>query len=177
MKRLILMRHAKTEPWYEGADDEGRALVPRGKADAAKIAQTIQTLGWTPDKVLLSPSRRTRETWSEMVRWFPETDRGIIEELYLCGLRGLDRIVTEHDDTETLMLIGHNPGMHDFSCAILRDAGTVSQPAALSIVAKMPTGTVALFEADVSQPFSSGAFRLIDVIRPKSLREAPEVDP
>ena len=45
MKRLILMRHAKTEPWGEGVDDFSRALTPRGKEDAQRMAEELVALG------------------------------------------------------------------------------------------------------------------------------------
>ncbi|MEM7662501.1 MAG: histidine phosphatase family protein [Pseudomonadota bacterium] len=170
MKRLILMRHAKTEPWFQGTDDESRALVPRGHADAGLIADALLSSSWSPDFVVLSPARRTRETWSAMQDYFPKAEKKIIEDLYLIGTRGLADIVRSNDHAGTLMVVGHNPGMHDFACQIVAEAGTTSQPAALSLSQKMPTGAVALFEAANERAFNAEAFRLIDFIRPKTLR-------
>ncbi|MEO0882108.1 MAG: histidine phosphatase family protein [Pseudomonadota bacterium] len=170
MKRLILMRHAKTEPWFQGTDDESRALIARGHTDAALIADVLQDMDWRPDLTVLSPARRTRETWTAMQDQFPSADKKIVEALYLVGTRGLADIVRDHDFAGTLMVIGHNPGIHDFACQIVAEAGTASRPAALTLSQKMPTGAVALFEAQSERPFNAEAFRLIDFVRPKTLR-------
>ncbi len=174
MKRLILLRHAKTEPWYEGIDDEGRALLPRGREDAGRIAGALLGLGWSPDLVLLSPSRRTRETWLCMADRFPAAGREIVEALYLAGVRGLASAVSGKAGAAglqgaTLMVIGHNPGLHDFACAILRDAGTLSEPAAASLSVRMPTGAAALFESAADAGFEARDFRLAGFLTPKSL--------
>ena len=58
MKRLILMRHAKTEPFGEGIDDFGRALTEQGHSDAARIAEELVALGWSPERILVSTARR-----------------------------------------------------------------------------------------------------------------------
>ncbi|MEM6411361.1 MAG: histidine phosphatase family protein [Pseudomonadota bacterium] len=170
MKRLILMRHAKTEPWYQGIDDESRALVARGHTDAALIANALVDHDWSPELVLLSPARRTRETWAAMQDYFPNAEKKIVEELYLIGTRGLADVVRSNEHAGTLMVIGHNPGMHDFACQITAEAGTLSRPAALSVSQKMPTGAVALFESAHERAFNSEVFRLVDFIRPKTLR-------
>ena len=60
MKRLILMRHAKTEPWDELIDDHGRALTDVGHQAADVICAALQTSGWAPDKAVVSSARRTR---------------------------------------------------------------------------------------------------------------------
>lgn len=174
MKRLILLRHAKTEPWFEGTDDEGRALVPRGREDAGRMAEALAGLGWSPDVVLLSPSRRTRETWLLMADRFPGATKDIVEALYLSGVRGLAAVVRERAQApdmagRTLMVIGHNPGLHDFACGIVREAGTLSQPAALSLSVKMPTGAAALFESETDAGFEARDFRLAAFLTPKSL--------
>ena len=49
MQRLILMRHAKTEPWSEGIDDHARALLPVGHDAAIAMANALDAEGWAPD--------------------------------------------------------------------------------------------------------------------------------
>ena len=171
MKRLILMRHAKTEPWFQGVDDESRALVSRGQADAALMAAELVQRGWVPDLVVLSPARRTRETWKAMADRFSGAEHKIVDELYLIGTRGLGDVVAAHDSVGTLLIIGHNPGMHDFACHLVAEAGTRSRPAALILAQKMATGAAALYEAEAERPFNPEAFRLIDFVRPKTLRD------
>ena len=59
MKRLILMRPAKTEPWSEGIADHARALTPVGHEAAAAMAAMLKSEGWSPQKAIVSTARRT----------------------------------------------------------------------------------------------------------------------
>lgn len=170
MKRLILMRHAKTEPWFAGGDDRGRALLPRGKSDAVLIGQEIEARGWAPDHVLLSSARRTRETWLAMSGILTASDHEVLDKLYLAGTSHIQSVIEEHETHSTLMLIGHNPGMHDYAAQVSSLAGTVNQKAAMTLATKMPTAAAALFEADEDQAFRPSVFRLIDYILAKPLR-------
>lgn len=170
MKRLILMRHAKTEPWSEGIDDFARALVPRGTADATAMAEVLKKRGWTPDLILVSTARRARETCAEVAKVFDDERVRPMEALYLSGVRGLSEAVRAAEHEETLMLIGHNPGMHDFACDVAREGGTADHPAMLRLYEKFPTGCVALFEAKDGGAFVPAEFKLLDVIRAKDLR-------
>ena len=176
MKRLILMRHAKTEPWYQGGDDESRALLPRGKHDAGLVAAELKARGWVPDLTPISLARRTRQTWDMMSEYFPGAQREIREDLYLAGTSTLETILGAHESTGTLMLLGHNPGMHDLAAGISSRAGSRHQKAALTLSAKMPTAAAALFEAEEAGPFRAEAFKLQDYIIAKRLRPegAPE---
>ena len=170
MKRLILMRHAKTEPWSEGIDDFARALVERGKTDAQLVANEIVTRGWSPNLILVSTARRARETCSEVAKIVTDERVRPMESLYLSGVRGLREAVRAADSETTLMVIGHNPGMHDFACDIIREGGARSHPAMLRVHEKFPTSCTALFEAEQEGAFLPAHFKLIDVIRAKDLR-------
>ena len=170
MKRLILMRHAKTEPWGEGIDDHGRALTERGIVDAARMATELKAMGWSPDQILVSTARRARETCSEVAKVFEGERVRPMESLYLSGVRGLLDAVSENDGAETLMLIGHNPGLHDFALSLYRESGSLDHQASLRLVEKFPTSCVALFESDEDEPFLPVHFRLADVLRAKDLR-------
>lgn len=174
MKRLILMRHAKTEPWYQGGDDETRALLPRGKADAALVSTQLVARDWVPDKVLVSSARRTRETWTAIKPDFTTAQHRVLDGLYLAGTSALEEAILAHQNVHTLMLIGHNPGMHDLACAISSRAGSVHQKAAMQLAVKMPTAAAALFEADEDGPFHIETFRLQDYIIAKKLRPEEE---
>jgi len=176
MKRLILMRHAKTEPWYQGTDDEGRALLPRGQRDAVLVADELKRRDWHPDQVLLSSARRTRETWNAMKPQLPNAQHQVREDLYLAGTSGLEDAINEYQGTSSLMLIGHNPGIHDLAAGISRRAGSINQKAALILASKMPTGAAALFEASDASHFDLEAFRLQDFIIAKKLRPEDEGD-
>lgn len=170
MKRLILQRHAKTEAWYEGVDDHGRALLERGRRDALRIAEELLAMGWTPNLALVSTARRARETWAAAVTVFPATAYHLDDALYLAGAGGLEGAAKANDGAETLAIIAHNPGIHDFAQGILREAGSHDHQAALRLKEKFPTGCAALFEAEDDGAFIASQFKLVDVIRPKELR-------
>jgi len=170
MRRLILMRHAKTEPWTEGVDDFGRALLGQGVSDARNIGMDIVARGWSPQQILVSTARRARETCSEIAKIVEGEKVRPMESLYLSGVRGIEDVVIQNEGTETLMVIGHNPGLHDFALSILRHAGSREHNLALRLSAKFPTGCCAMFEAETDSSFVPTAFKLIEVIRAKDLR-------
>lgn len=170
MKRLILLRHAKTEPWHEGVDDHGRALIERGRADAVRVGEALAAAGWTPDLALVSTARRARETWAGLEPAFSECQRRLSEDLYLTGVHGLAEAVAENDAVGSLMLVGHNPGLHDFAIEIVRRSGSLDHQAARRISAKMPTACAAVFEAAEPGRFTPAAFPLAGVIVARDLR-------
>jgi phosphohistidine phosphatase len=171
MKRLILMRHAKTEPWSEGIDDFGRALTPLGHSDARRMAEELVALSWSPERILVSSARRARETCAEVAAVMTGEKVRPMESLYLTGVRGLTEAVTQNDAAGTLMVIGHNPGLHDFALAILREGGAGDHQASLRLHEKFPTSCAALFEADEAGPFVPAHFRLVHVLRAKDFRD------
>ncbi|MEL8054735.1 MAG: histidine phosphatase family protein [Pseudomonadota bacterium] len=167
MKRLILMRHAKTEPWTEGIDDHGRALTKSGHGAAARMGSALKNLDWTPDLALVSTARRTRETARYFEDIFPACQLNHHDSLYLAGERGLADIISDHDGTGTLMVIGHNPGMHDLAVSIMRASGSADHRAAMRLAAKMPTGACALYESKEDGAFLPVHFILQNFLRPK----------
>lgn len=170
MKRLILMRHAKTEPWFQGGDDRGRALVPRGKSDAARMARELAYREWQPDLVLVSSARRTVETWAAMATDLAPCQRLVLDSLYLAGTSALEREIVCASHVSTLLVLGHNPGIHDLAAHVSSRAGATSQQAAMTLAAKMPTAAAALFEADEDGAFDPAGFRLQEYIIAKTLR-------
>ena len=64
MRRLLLLRHSKTERPEPGERDRDRKLMPRGRADAPVIGAYMARHRLVPDLVLVSPAQRTMETWA-----------------------------------------------------------------------------------------------------------------
>ena len=169
MQRLILMRHAKTEPWSEGIDDHARALTPVGHEAAIAMGKALKSEGWTPERAIISTARRTRETWAHLSDIFGTTNMMLEEDLYLAGERGIADIIADQASAKSLIIIGHNPGLHDLSLSILRAAGSRDHQAAIRIAAKLPTGAAVLFEADEDGAFVPARFRLQNFIKPKDV--------
>lgn len=176
MKRLILMRHAKTEPWTEGIDDFGRALTPQGHEDARLIAEALVEQGWSPELILVSSARRARETCSEVAKVVVGEKVRPMESLYLTGIRGLAEAVRQNDRPGTLMMIGHNPGLHDFGLAILKEAGAADPALAERLHEKFPTSCAAMFEAAEDGPFQLARLQLTGVLRAKDFRGGSDAD-
>jgi phosphohistidine phosphatase len=118
MKRLILTRHAKSN-WDDPLmPDHERPLNDRGKAAAADLGQWLATRGYVPDQVLCSDALRTRKTWSGLAPALPGTP--ILElkpALYHAG-PDVMLAVLRHAEGDTVMMIGHNPGIADFAARI-----------------------------------------------------------
>jgi phosphohistidine phosphatase len=172
MKRLILMRHAKTEAWAEGIDDFGRALTDQGQADARRVAEEIVSRGWSPERILVSTARRARETCAAVAKVVEGERVRPMEALYLSGLRGIADVVRQNDGASTLMVIGHNPGLHDFALSILREGGSHDHHSSERLTEKFPTACAAMFEAEEDGAFLPVHFRLSDLMRARDFREA-----
>lgn len=118
MKRLILMRHAKSD-WSAGADsDHERPLNHRGKREAPVVAAELRASGLSPDRVISSDSTRTRETWERMEDQFPSAVVTFDPTLYLAGIEAARAALRRVDadaaaSLQTVMLLGHNPGWED----------------------------------------------------------------
>jgi phosphohistidine phosphatase len=147
LRRLILLRHAKAKAAALGGDDFERPLTERGRADAALIGRLLAADGLVPDRVLLSSSRRTAETWAQAQIAFPGVAGDARRGLYLADARTLLQAIEEEDEGEVVMVIGHNPGIHALAVNLLRQGS-----AAPSTMAKFdrgfPTATAAVFAID-----------------------------
>lgn len=171
MKRLILLRHAKTELWNEGVSDRDRKLVSRGHKDADAIGDELKARGWVPDAALVSSARRTRETWRHLQDFFPGCEATLSDTLYLASVPTiLDQVTLAAPSVSTLIVIGHNPGMQEAALSILREAGTNDEMTARKLGEKLPTGTAVLFESEEDEAFTPVHFRMMGWIRPKTLR-------
>jgi phosphohistidine phosphatase len=67
-----------------------------------------------------------------------------------------------------LLILGHNPGLHDFARLLLRDAGSENHRASVKLSEKFPTCAAALFAADEDSIFLPVYFKLQDFLRPKN---------
>lgn len=165
MKRLILMRHAKSSWKQEGVDDHERPLNARGQRDAPRVAARLAELGWRPERVVLSDARRTRETWALMAGPLGRPPAVETRRLYLAGLGAIRQEARAlPDEVGSALLLGHNPGWEEAASALSGDAvGMTTANAAL-----LESGAATWAEA------LAGPWRLVALIRPKDL---PGADP
>lgn len=149
MLRLMLLRHAKAEPHRAGGDHE-RALAPRGASDSAALAQALSGEHLAPDRILVSDSRRTRETLAAMAAAWPalgECPADADSALYHADpAQLLARIRAAPAATKTLMLIGHNPGLAELALTL---TGYGDRYALARMAQKFPTCALAVLDFDI----------------------------
>src|SRR3954451_22151095 len=112
MRRLMLLRHADAAPLGEGGDLE-RPLAESGRAAARAVGAYLKQEQLLPDLVLVSPERRTRETW-EAIRGSLDAPLRAEPRLYDGHPERLLALLRESDTSvHGLLVIGHNPGTAD----------------------------------------------------------------
>src|SRR5271155_1373435 len=116
MRQLLLLRHAKSA-WNDATmPDRDRPLNARGRRSVAAMRQAMRDLGLVPDVVLVSTARRTQETLEALEPWDDAPLIVPMDSLYLANPMQL--IAALHGVAETVrsvLLIGHNPGLHDLA--------------------------------------------------------------
>lgn len=146
-RRLILIRHAKAEA---GAVDLERPLTPRGVADAAAAGRLLARAGAVPDRAVLSPARRARQTWDAVQAGLAEPVEVVIDErVYDNDVAALFQVVAEAEVDAgaalgCLALVGHNPSFAEFASTV--DDGQGDPQARERLRAGYPTSGVAVFE-------------------------------
>lgn len=117
MRRLMLLRHAKSDWSQAGARDHDRVLNPRGREAAPRIGAYMAGHGLTPDRVICSTASRTRETWELAAKAFPAPPPVVHDaRIYESSPATLLAVVKESaPEVHALLLVGHNPGMHELA--------------------------------------------------------------
>lgn len=121
-RTVVLLRHAKAD--WPAVPDHERPLADRGRTDAPVAGRRFAVQGIAPDLVLCSTAVRTRETWKLVVHELPHRPRTVYEErLYDASLGDLLALLQETpDEIGSLLLVGHNPGMHALADALAGSA-------------------------------------------------------
>jgi phosphohistidine phosphatase len=118
MRRLTLVRHAKSDWSLPGQQDWDRPLNKRGQRDAPEMARRLRSRRLRPDLVLTSPAVRAVTTATVMARELKLNVARIAqdERLYLAGPQEMMQVVRElGGDAVHVMMFGHNPGITDFA--------------------------------------------------------------
>jgi phosphohistidine phosphatase len=143
MQRLILLRHAKTESVSASGGDIDRALTDRGREDAALMARVLAAVGATPDRVLVSTALRARQTWEVMAASFPAARMETDALLYLASATRLAHVLdADADMSDSVMLVGHNPGLHELAIACARSSPGADRE---RLMEGFPTAAAAVF--------------------------------
>ncbi len=116
MKKLLLMRHAKSSWDNSDIPDHERSLKKRGKKDAERMGKLLKSKELKPDLILSSTALRAKET-AEIVADTCKCKKEIIflDSLYMAEPSDILRAIEKNaKDKKTIMVIGHNPGLEAF---------------------------------------------------------------
>jgi phosphohistidine phosphatase len=131
MKRLTLLRHAKTEAAHSGQDDWDRELEPRGQKDAPEMARRLRERKLKPDLIVTSPAVRALATANIFAHelHIPATKLVQDERLYLASPKVILEVVRELGGAVAhLMIVGHNPGLTEFADRICAERDIDNMP-------------------------------------------------
>jgi len=183
MRHLMLLRHAKTERDSPTGNDRDRRLNERGRADAPTLGRYLVAHRLVPGCVLVSPATRARETWDLLKDEFPNPPpHEIIQQLYgadtaeLLHIVRIARQLALRATTDRLMIVGHNPGLHEFALALTSAGHAKSAKVDASYRAltdNLPTSGLAMISFAIGDwaDASFGRGRLERLISPALLRE------
>jgi len=162
MKKLILVRHARAERHGEDGRDESRALHPKGHTAVDKVGAYLQDEGHKPQLVIHSAAKRTTQTaWGLCECFDPSPMSEGLDALYLAAAHETFDVIERTEDTvETLMIVGHNPGIADLTMQLL--AGQPLGNIARSDIQAFPPAAFAVFELDIDQWHGAKNARIID---------------
>jgi phosphohistidine phosphatase len=144
MRRLMLLRHAKTERAEPGQRDRDRKLTKRGRDDAAVIGTYMARHGLTPDLALVSPAKRAQETWALAAPAFAKAPRHVNEErIYNSTTEVLFKIIAETRGAHSLLVVGHNPGLHDIAVQLIASGDVDARE---RVAEKLPTAGLVVID-------------------------------
>lgn len=175
MRTLMLIRHAKAARPDGRTRDHDRPLIERGRSDAPKIGAYMRRHGLLPDRVVVSPAKRTRETWALLAPAFGNGLKAKFDErLYDASPQTVFEIIQENaTDCPALLIIGHNPSMHRLATGLIA-AGDLDNREKLR--ENLPTsGLVTIeFPFDDWTKLHAQAGRLTHFVTPKLIAAAAD---
>ena len=177
MRRLILLRHAKTEREAPSGKDRDRRLEERGIKDAAEMGRWLSRHDYDRGLALVSTATRAQETWNVMAPDFPHMQVEHVPALYGADPSELLQLAheTSMQNPKQLLIVAHNPGLHEFALRLIVGGDRDGRD---SLANNLPTAGVAIIDfatddwSDVR--FHSG--KLQRFVSPKLLRESSGSD-
>ena len=118
MKRLYLVRHAKSSWSDPTLGDIDRPLNDRGKKNAPEMGERLKNQSILPDVLISSPAKRARSTAKKIAKKIGYSKKKILiaDLLYHGSLNDMLNGIQQFDDDHgSVMLFGHNPSFTDFA--------------------------------------------------------------
>ncbi len=121
-KTIIILRHGQAKNAGISEHDHNRALTAKGREEAMEVGETMADNGFIPDYVLCSTATRTRETLAELQNSFPEPlSVTYSQKIYNASeIDLINQVATIPENTNKLLLIGHNPGLYQLALALAK---------------------------------------------------------
>jgi phosphohistidine phosphatase len=174
MRRLMLLRHAKSDWSASGTADQDRPLNERGREAAPKIGAYMARHALLPDLIFASPAARVTETLSLLLPAFAKAPKTTSDNrIYGAEADALLAVIKEAPRTaHSLMLVGHNPGLAELA-SLLMASGDVELRQGL--IEKFPTAALAVidFPLDDWGNVHAKSGRLDRFVVPKALDGEP----
>lgn len=146
-KTLIILRHGKAETGTATQDDHARRLTPRGQEAAGLMGTYLAQQGYRPDKVLCSTAARTSETFAAAQKAYGQPlNVEYSRKIYHASAEELLKHISDTpENVNTLLLVGHNPGLHQLALSLGKegDEDTID-----TLHLKFPTCALAVIELD-----------------------------
>jgi phosphohistidine phosphatase len=165
VRRLYVLRHAKSSWEDPTLEDRERSLAPRGRRAVKLLRDYLRENHIEPAQVLCSPARRTVETYHGVA---PPGEVLVEPALYdATASELLERLHSVPAAAESVMIIGHNPTVQGLVLKLARpqDGGQLSE-----VARKFPTGALATLEFSCAwSELSPGCARLTGFVRSRSL--------
>lgn len=167
-RELLIMRHAKSD-WHSNAvSDIDRPLNKRGLRDAPRMAQWMTSQNLKPNLLLCSPALRARQTASAIIEQLELEDSSVIfdKKLYLASVETLMTIIRQVDDRiQSVMIIGHNPGLENLAMSLSNDDLPIQSNGGL-----MTTANLFQFRFNTSwKDLQRNEAQFVQLMRPKQL--------
>jgi phosphohistidine phosphatase len=176
MKRLTLLRHAKSGDDFTVARDFDRPLNAKGRRAARAIGRHMRDKALRFDAVIASPATRVAETLQEVEAVYGPGLAPLWEKsLYLATpAELLDAVHQAPAEAESILLVGHNPGLEQLVLMLVpeRVDGVRGE-----VEVKYPTASLAemTFAVDRWEDVGPGGGDLVGFVRPRDLD--PELGP
>jgi phosphohistidine phosphatase len=173
--RLFLLRHAKSDRAAgKHMQDFDRPLNARGRVATPRMGAYMKEKGYVPQLVLCSSAVRTQETLDLLLPFFsPAPKVRNSKTLYLAEWSTILKTVRDVPvGTQSVLVIGHNPGIERLAVALaLNASGAAERARAEKLVEKYPTAALAVFDLEGNgwASLRPGSGRLLDFVRPKDL--------
>ena len=148
-KTLYFLRHAKAEAGGPDREDHARNLAARGQVDALLVGAHLVERGIAPERVLCSTAMRTAETLMKLEEAYHRTlPVKYVDKLYHATANEiLAQIAATEESISRLMIIGHNPGLHQLSIMLAKQGDEALLD---ELAMKLPTATFVGLEFDSS---------------------------